>query len=250
MITLEHVETNVTLACQNVCVGCNHFVPMQPGIMADPAQIERDLYHLGKIAHVTRWAAIGGEPTLNRRLPDILKIARDSGTVDLVEVWTNGIRLPVMPAEFWAVVDEIDLTLYPGKPVDIEYIQRKCQETGTVLRIKRAEADFTHLLYERHASDTAASAIYRGCWYRTYCRVLDDGYFYRCCTSPFIPPLILELPKGTDGLRVEGASEQELREYLDQAETPASCYRCASNGGPHIGWRETTRADWLSESMR
>lgn len=250
MLNIDHVETNITTACNNVCVGCNHYIPMQRPVFVDPDQIRHDLAAFGKAAHIRRYALIGGEPTLHKRIDDILEIACASGVVDTVEVWTNGARIQAMSGAFWTMVDEIDLTVYPGKSVDISWIEAKCAETGTELRIKNGAADFTTLLYRRTANEAEAAEMYRTCWYRTYCRVLDNGYFYRCCTSPFIPKLILGLDDGADGLPVEGITEDALLAYLGSAETPASCARCAGNSGAHIGWRETSRAAWLDESMR
>ena len=250
MLIIEHVETNVTLACQNTCVGCNHFAPIQT---AQPITVERlahDLSALGKVARVNRWAAIGGEPTLHPQIAELLKAARESGTVDIIEVWTNGYALPRMNELFWQYVNEIDLTIYPNKAVDIDWIAAKCKECGIVLNIKHAEGDFTQLAYQRTASVDEATGMYNGCWYRTYCRVLDGGIFYRCCTSPFIPDLLLGMPKGTDGIEVDGLTEQGLMDYLNQTKTPQSCYRCAGHAGKHIGWREASRKEWLDESMR
>ena len=251
MITIPHVETNITLACQNACIGCNHFIPMQKGERLSAEQVGRDLRDFGKVAHISRWAAIGGEPTLHPDIDAVLKAVRESGTVDIIEVWTNGARLKAMTETFWQLADEIDLTLYPGKPVDLDFVQAKCAEHGKVLRVKNGRDDFTTLLYKRTASDAEAAGIYKGCWYRTYCRVLDNGYFYRCCTSPFIPELILGLAKEADGIKVKGLTEQALSNYLNQPDTPASCYRCAGHSGSHIGWRaERDRDKWLAESMR
>ena len=250
MIVIPHVETNITLACTNRCVGCNHFAPIQPGTMADPETIRHDLDNIGKVAKIQRFALIGGEPTLHKRIDEILQIASDSETVGYIEVWTNGARLADMTETFWQCVNEIDLTLYPGKPVDVEWLRRKCTETFTVLKIKNGADDFTQLIYEDSASDSEASERYANCFYGSYCHVLDNGYFYRCCTSPFIPKLLLDLPEGTDGIPVEGITEQALVDYLNQKETPASCYRCAGHAGKHIGWRECSREDWLKESVK
>ena len=94
MLIIEHVETNVTLACQNTCVGCNHFAPIQTAQPITVAQLAHDLSALGKVARVNRWAAIGGEPTLHPQIGELLKAARESGTVGIIEVWTNGYALP------------------------------------------------------------------------------------------------------------------------------------------------------------
>lgn len=251
MITLAHVETNITTACQNTCVGCNHFIPMQKPRHMKVDAIARDLENIGRIAFIERYALIGGEPLLHPKIDEILALAKASHAIGLVEVWTNGLAIKRMSEIFWQLVDEIDLTLYPGKPVDLEWIEAKCAETFTRLVVKHAAQDFTRLAYKRHASDVEARQIHAGCWYRTYTRVLDDGVLYRCCTSPFIPKLLLGLPQGTDGLAITGeTSEEELRAFLESDEVLASCYRCAGHAGEHIGWYEARGQLWIDESIR
>lgn len=251
-VKLAHLETNVTLACQNRCVGCNHFVPMQRGEMRDALRIADDLEALGRVAHSPAWAAIGGEPLLHRELVEILWVARASGIADRVEVWTNGMLLRKQRYGFWSAVDDVFVTRYPGKLTDedVAWINARGAEAGVAVHWKNGAQDFTRLLYQEKASKSEAQARFGRCWYRTYCHVVDDGYFYRCCTGPFVGPLVLGLPQGTDGLRVAGVTADELRAYLGQEETPAGCYRCAGHDGAHIGWRESvTREGWLAMSM-
>lgn len=252
MVRLPHVETNITTACQLRCVGCNHYVSIQKAHYADPEVIRRDVYNLSRIAHVDKYAVIGGEPLLHKRLVEILRIIRESGIATQIEVWTNGLKVREMGADFWGAFDILVVSAYPGKMTDedIDEIRMSCAVHGVDFQIKDARHStyFTKLLYKTHATDEQAAAVWDGCWYRTYTRVLDNGYFYRCCTSPFIPKLILDLPEGTDGIEVDGLTEAGLVEFLERKTPMASCYRCAGHNAGHIQWRETTRAEWLKES--
>lgn len=66
MIFLPKFETNITTACTNTCICCDHYSPMQKPRFVDPAQIERDLAAAKRIMHAGDYRLIGGEPTLHR----------------------------------------------------------------------------------------------------------------------------------------------------------------------------------------
>jgi organic radical activating enzyme len=253
-ILLPHLETNITIACTLRCVGCNHYVGMQSPAYVNPQQVERDLGKLRTVAHAEKYALIGGEPLMHKRIVDILRIAKGSEISDHVEVWTNGMLARRMKEDFWMMVDGLVVSLYPGKlsDADIEYIADKCADYGVALEWKdmRRSSYFTQLLYRETATPEQAHARYRQCWYKSYCHVVDNGFFYRCCTTPFVPKLILGLPEGTDGLPLDGITEEALQAFLKQDETPISCTRCAAHNGRHIEWREERDpAKWLEASM-
>lgn len=249
MIRIPHLETNVTVACENRCAGCNHFVPMQVNrfkhSMILPSVLHRDLRNFGRIAHAEAWAAIGGEPTLHPELPLLLQIAKQSGVADRIEVWTHGMNLRTMPDDFWTAFDTLVVSVYPGKlsDDDIIWIGAACGEAGVALEIKdeRRYPNFTRLLMPP-SSPEATARRYADCWFKTYSRVLDNGFFYRCCTSPFIAPLLLGLPWGADGLWIdEHTTEEELRRFLDQREPAAGCTVCAGRNtvdAVPLPWRE------------
>ena len=249
MITLAHLETNITTACQNACVSCNHFVPIQKAGSISPDQIKRDLTRFAKVAHTPRYALIGGEPLLHKKLLEIAGIAHASGIADELEVWTNGIKLAAQPDEFWQAFDRVVLTVYPNRSIDVDAIRRAADRNGTALEVKDGPLFFTRLLDRHEAHELQAARRYQSCWYRTFTHVLDNGYFYRCCTSPYIPKLLLGLPEGTDGLSLEGITEEKLRAFLAEGGPMQSCYHCAGHNAEHIQWREDRR-NWLEESMK
>jgi hypothetical protein len=255
MIELPHLETRITLACQNRCIACNAFVPMHAddfkATFVDPVDFERDLAHFARVARTKIWAAMGGEPLLHPRLVEFLAIARASRAVELVEVRTNGQALADMPETFWRCVDVLIVTAYPGKDVDAERWARECASRRITFEL-RYEPQFVRLL-EGATEAEATREKYRSCWFRTFCRVLNGGFFYRCCTTPHIPSLVLGLPVGTDGLRVDAElTEEKLAAYLDAAEPPRSCAVCCGMGTASttvLPWREVEgRNAWLEAS--
>lgn len=268
-VHLPHLETNLTIACQRRCVSCNHFVPLQldrvKDSMVTPAQLAVDLAYFTRIAQVDAWAAIGGEPLLHPQLEYLLMTARSYfGGETAIEVWTNGQKLKgnegygSMPRSFYAwQIDRLVVSAYPGVLTDgdLGAIAKRCKDAGIDCQIKdeRTYPNFTQLLTDR-TDDAATLARYRACWFKTYSRVLDRGYFYRCCTSPFIGPLLQGRPEGADGLRIDAdTTSADLQRFLDQPEPMESCRVCAGRNTeeavPVVWGEQSDPAAWIAQSV-
>lgn len=248
MIIRPHGETNVTLACQNKCVACNHFIPVQNAWFVEPKDFQGDLEVASKIVHFERYNLVGGEPMLHPRLMELLHILKGSGIADTIEITSNGQAIEKMPDEFFQILDELIITPYKLTDRQVQYTKDKCAEFD--LALQWHPVIFTEVAYSRKANEADAHRRYKNCWYNVNRHVIDGGYFYRCCTAPFIPEIMLGLNKEHDGIALEGLTEQRLAEYLAQDETPAACYVCASNCGQRLEWREVSRKDWFKESIK
>lgn len=259
MILLPHLETDVTLSCQLSCVACNHHVPLYRATgrippAASPEQVFVDLYLLSTILHVDAWAAIGGEPLLHKNLVAVLEAARSSGVADKIEVWTNGILLKQQGEAFWRSLDVLVLSRYEGKLTDeyVAWIEARCAEAGVgfVLKDERSWHNFRTLLEPRPTSAAVTVAKYQGCFFRSYSRVANAGYFFTCCAAPHMSALIQGRPFGSDGVRIEGLTEAGLFAYLNQAEPLGACVVCAGRDtAVPIQWREERDPKrWLAAS--
>jgi hypothetical protein len=256
MVHIPHLETNVTIACTRRCIACNHFVPMQvdrvKASMITTEALRDDLLNFSRIARTDAWAAIGGEPLLHPKLEYLLMTARSClapGT--RIEVWTNGEKLKPgawdRAVEFYTwQIDELVVSAYPGvlTDADLAHIEAECRAVGITYRCndERQHPNFTQLLVEGKGSDAETQARYDACWFKTYSRVLDGGYFYRCCTSPFIPQLLRGRTVGSDGLPMNAeTTEAHLRAFLDQPLFMESCRVCAGRNTAEahgIPWKE------------
>ena len=244
MIHIPHLETDVTLACQLSCVACNHHVALHRAVktkQTTPEQISKDLNGLSKIMHAGMWAAIGGEPLLHRQLVDILQIARESKIADRLEVWTNGLFIQKQSQEFWQSFDILVLSIYPGmiSEEDILWIRSKCSDEGKDLVIER-RPHFRALLELEPSGQERTIQKFKNCFFRSYSRVANEGYFFTCCCAPHMPVLIQGSSFGTDGVEIEGLTEDALLSYLQRSEPLSICSICA--GGDHtaasIPWKE------------
>lgn len=255
-VFLPHLETNLTLRCQLRCRGCNHFVGLGahkslPDIT--PEALAHDLERLGRVAHSKAWAAIGGEPLLHPDLVELLGVATMSEIADEIEVWTNGLLVRKQLPEFWMRIDKLVLSAYPGKmtDADVAWMRAACEETETAFELKDARTDsyFTALLYRQPKDKAGTRAQHAQCWFRTYTHVVDGGRFYKCCTSPFIAPLVLGLDVGHDGLPLDGITEESLRAFLTTDEPLAGCTVCGAHNGPRQPWLEVKGPEaWLEAS--
>lgn len=218
------------------------------------AQVEADLNHLSTILHAKAWGALGGEPTLHKHLVQILRIARESKVADLIEVWTNGLRLRHMPPVFWSAVDVIVLSVYPGilNPTDLTWITDCCRDLGIGLTVKNegTHPNFRTLFEPTPTDPEATQRKYDGCFFRRFSRVANDGYFYTCCCAPHMPILVQERPQGTDGVRISGLTEDGLRAYLHRTEPLGCCPLCAGRDtAQKITWgQERHPVKWLTAS--
>lgn len=265
MIRIPHLETDVTVACQLSCVACNHLVvPWRASgnvWYADPDQIRADLTRLSTFVHADRWGALGGEPLLHPRIADILRIAKESGIADKIELWSNGIAAikfgPDHP--LWTTFDVFVLSLYASEskfyshmlppagsddPLDapgVRHIRRMCNLNGIELEIKneRVWHNFRTNLEKVPTGPAETKTKFDGCFFRQFSRVANNGFFYTCCCAPHQPRLFQGREEGADGVSISGLTEQGLLSYLNRTEPLGCCTICAGRDtAKEIDWSE------------
>lgn len=250
MIAIEHLEIDLTQACQLSCVHCNHSVPMWRALKGGPWSttseiVEHDLAHLGKVLHARKWGALGGEPLMNAKITEILHVVRRSGIADQMEVWTNGLMLPRMKPEFWKAFDILVFSIYPDKHTDdsLDWIRNKCAIEGVELveKDERHYPNWTQLLETVPTDPATTKEKFAKCFFRHFSRVVNYGYFFTCCCGPHMPMLLQGQPFGTDGIAVENITEEALLGYLRREEPLGACTICAGRNVPGavaVPWRE------------
>ena len=248
MITLEHIETDITSACNNVCVCCDHYSPLLPKRFVKPEDYRRELAAAAKLIHAKEYSLLGGEPTLHPQLLDILTIARESGICDRLQVITNGQTIRNQAPEFWERIDSLWITRYTGKipSADIDWAKGMCMERGLEFVLKdRGILSRTFTAHE--VSEGEAQGRFSRCHLK-HCNILDGGYLYLCCAAPFVAPLLIGLPEGTDGIDLSTATEADVQAYLARPGAFQGCKRCVEVDGIIFPWRESTRANWRADS--
>ena len=143
--------------CDLGCKGCSHYSPIAPKQFLNPDELKKSLEKLkcrgrkviGKFDSVN---LVGGEPLLNRRIGDIVRIVRDTFGTNPIRIITNGLILSNRPeqlsADFWQACREcdvkIEITHYPVN-VDLDAIETLCKENGvdfSLYKDRRGSASF------------------------------------------------------------------------------------------------------------
>src|SRR5579859_7018604 len=110
----EVIEINAAWHCNIHCQWCSHASPSFPKQYADSASVVANLTTLSKFMQVDHVRVLGGEPLLHPQLNVLIEAIRGTGISDRVRLLTNGLTLHRVSPEFWRVVDEVHVSVYPN----------------------------------------------------------------------------------------------------------------------------------------
>lgn len=246
MIELGHLDLNVVLHCNQKCVSCSHASPFTDVWSMTPEILARDLAAIKPVVHFHRLQLVGGEPTLHKNLPEMIRVAKASGVGASVSIITNGRLLGRMPDEFWQEIDIIQLSAYPTLSAEsIEASKAKAAEFNKPLYV----AYFTEF-HQQFRSTQSDGSNFTKCHWKTNCFTVHDGYFALCPQSVFFPKNFMGLEQFVDCLPLEGITEQKLSAYLNRTEPFNACRICAANEMKPKPWREAkTKEEWMTASI-
>jgi organic radical activating enzyme len=253
-IHLPHVDLMVGQACELRCVGCTNGIGMLPHLpIFKTDAILADIASAARVMSAGKVCLLGGEALLHRDIVQLIEAARELG--DVVQVLTNGIALHRMTAAFWEAVDWLKISIYPGRTPqeNIDLAIKMQTRYGFELDYKPVADDPFRAVLTRELRDAEdAQRTFDGCWFKTYTRKIEAGYFWRCCTSPSISQHVLGLPADADGIALDGLTVDALAEFLARRGPTAACFRCHGNTGPVIQpWsEERDRSRWVEVSSQ
>lgn len=244
MIEIVHLDANVVSHCNFSCTACSHVSPLhKPWFMA-LEDFERDLMALKPILKVRNLNLVGGEPTLHPRLVDFMRAAKRIRLDEQTHVITNGSLLPRMSDEFWRELEFLKISIYAKLSNEIvELARAKSKEYGFGIEATEFK-DF----YLQLTSPTDGRQSFEHCPWKADCFTVHNGYFTLCPQSTFFPKTLMGLPEHTDGLALEGITEETLRAFMGRTEPLKSCSICTGSREKSIPWKESDRKNWIAES--
>ncbi|MFA1550223.1 radical SAM protein [Actinomadura chokoriensis] len=201
MITVPKIEMHLAHACTLRCTGCAHYADHGlPGVL--PLQ--------DGAAWLTGWGArirpvtfsfLGGEPLLNRRVPDFLRLARGLWPRARLRLVSNGLLLHRKP-ELWDVLGETGTTLTVSvhsrddaylarlRP-NLELARARAAEIGFRLE-ERDSVEGWYKLYRGSGAamepftDGDPRASWTACTTR-HCVTLQDNALWKCPPLAHLP---------------------------------------------------------------
>jgi len=247
-------QTELVSHCNLSCRDCNHLSPIAKKGYADPDVLHRDFSILAKVYRPLLVYLTGGEPLLHPDIVTAIKAVQASGISDRIKVLTNGLLLPRMKDAFWESIDDLEISVYPGSPIEPAAIQRY-KDMAKAFGVHLEVYSFTEFRQSFSLPGTQNRAlvkrIYRACkaahvW---GCHYLRDGYVYRCPQSAFLPRMLVgpEAENTRDGIKLRDAPDfrEELYAYLTSSEPLQACDHCLATAGiqrPHI---QTRPKEWV-----
>ena len=233
-------EINVVEHCNLSCKGCSHLSPVLPKHFVSPAEVLTSLSILARHYRVDTVRFVGGEPLLHPDLPGIATAVRASGVTERICVVTNGLLLARMDESFWRAVDEVEVSLYPGKSPTVE---QRSQFEGRA-RAHQVELSMSRVHHFRQSYTEIANTdqaqierVFRSCkiahdW---RCHTVANGMFFRCPQSYFLPKVLTDhfAESDVDALRIEDTDDfgKRLFDFLTSADPLASCSQCLGTAG-------------------
>jgi len=118
------LEIDIVKHCNLNCKGCDHFAPLAEKQFLDLPTLQKDLKRLAMLFSnkAEEIYLLGGEPLLNHKINDYIKVVRDSFPNTRLLIITNGILLDQMPIDFWDVCKKYNVIISPTKyPIKIDY---------------------------------------------------------------------------------------------------------------------------------
>jgi len=251
----EALEIAVTEHCNFSCKSCSHLAPILKKSVVEPSEIKAALSLLSRHYKATHVRLVGGEPLLHPRLVDLIEAIKLSGVTERVRVITNGSLPNRMTPEFWVAVDEVHISIYPGKEMSraaLETLAEQSEKYGKCLVVKRF--DRFRETYAQKGSDDfhLINRIYRSCQiaHTWRCHTVSRGYFYLCPQSIFVPMISHSSSDNQEykenGLKISGDSGfgQELLRFLESEDPLSACSSCLGSVGKLFNHEQVPRNIW------
>ncbi len=259
---LLYLETHVVDTCNLKCKGCMHFSNIATKAnFPDLEDFDRDFARLSELfTNIFIIRLMGGEPLLNLRLKEYIRIARHYFPASEIRVVSNALLVSQQSKELWKAMRDnhvdMDISPYPPTMQDIDAIREVLDRegipygslSGTLQRFRKS--------LTLTPSNNPAEAV-QICQ-SSHCHFLRKGKIAKC-------PLPLLIEDFNQAYRYdirsndyydiyEEQSGSELRRKLKQyADMCRYCpdQEAFSHGGTFIPWERTNNdaqwQDWVVE---
>ncbi len=247
MIAIGHLDLNVVEHCNFSCCACSHASPIHKPWSMPLEMMERDLRALKPFLSCGSVQILGGEPLLHPQIVEAIRLVKSIRLDRMTSVITNGSLLPRMKEEFWRELEHLQISIYPTlEPGCVTLAEAKSRAYGFPLNTTVFDAFYRQLKAE---PDDGVDS-FRGCHWKTQCYTVHRGHFYLCSQSAFYPRMIMHLPAETDGLPLEGITEEKLRAFMGRTEPFRACTICRAHTMETDPWREVERKRWVEKSSK
>lgn len=247
-------EIAIVQNCNISCRSCGHLSPLLEKDCLSPEQVFQDLSVLAKYYHCEHVRLLGGEPLLHPQLLDIVNAVRQTGICDRIRLVTNGLILWKMADPLWEALDQVYVSVYPGRAMTSAHLDI-CKQKAKQYNV---ELEFFNFDYFRESyselgtnDQELVGRIYKTCQMAQHwgCYNVYEGYFYKCPESIFLSRFLPNNPSSkptVDGIKIEDSPNfaQNLLAYLESPTPLASCKYCLGTVGKLFPHEQISRKHW------
>jgi organic radical activating enzyme len=243
IINFGFCEVYLSQHCNLACRTCQHLSPIYDIGFFDIRKIVKDLNIAKKYYRPHGLKILGGEPLLYPKICDALKAIRETQFADKIRICTNGVLLHKMPMEFWNLFDELEISVYPGREPDMEYIKKMAPmlEERKVMVLVANYSHFREGYTEVGTKDEKlVKKIYDSCHivHTWKSHAIVNGRFYKCPESYFISNGLKERfsSSNPEGIEISDDSDfsKRLLDFLEAKKPLETCKVCLGTSGKNV----------------
>jgi hypothetical protein len=190
---LGQLEVHMSDMCNLHCKGCGHFCSLvKENVFPDEALFDRDMKQLRELFWgIGRLKLLGGEPLLNRNLPNFVRIARNNfPDADLI-ISTNATLVTGSLGSLFSAMRDchclFEISLYPIMHHKIDGVKKMLEANGVHYTLSD-KGQFIKTLSTNPESKKEES--FAACLYR-HCHYLREGKI-ATCAEPLLAHLLNE----------------------------------------------------------
>lgn len=258
VVTPRGLEVSVVYHCNLSCRSCSHLSPLSARSLADVDRTLADVAVLGRHLRASFVKIIGGEPLLHPRLLDLTRGIAAAGIADSIRICTNGLLVRRLGPELLDLVDDIEISVYPGHEPDeaaMARLRALAREHGVRLEISSYGYFRESFALRGTAQPELVRRIYQTCKHVHVwrCTSLIDGHLFRCPQSAYLRRFgAMDGEWSSEGLPIRDTPEfaASLLAFLNGSEPLAACTRCLGSAGRLVRHAQQPRAGWLLPQER
>lgn len=258
ILSPTHLELIVADHCNQSCRSCNHASPAVDKWLADPDSVNQNFSVLAKYYRPKFVKILGGEPLLHPELAKVIQASRSTGISDHFQLSTNGLLLHKMDDAVMGVIDELEISVYPGTARIKEILslaREKTLQFGKKLTVNEYDVFRATFTAVGTSNEILVNKIYKTCkiahvW---ACGAVRDGNFYKCAASIFIPQLVENIP-GEDDNRIEINDSEEFQAqlfaFINSPDSMSCCRYCLGTVGKQKPHKMVSRIQWMMDTQK
>ena len=125
---IGYLETHLYNKCNLNCKGCTHFSNIDDSEFMTLEEYENNISLLSKLYNINTFRLMGGEPLLNEKLGDYLKITRKYFPKSNIDIATNGLLLCNLNKDLIEIINDNNIIIKISLYLPIEKIKDKIEK--------------------------------------------------------------------------------------------------------------------------